>query len=340
MNHKIYFNNNFTILRLIAALSVLFGHAYILSNGVNQGEDFISNFLVKYYGESLPSIAVDIFFVISGYLIVASYTKHNNLYKYFKSRILRIYPALVVAVLFSIIIGAFCTNLPALEFFTNPEVKEFLLVNAFALNSIKFNLPGVFINNPYPISINGSLWALAIELKLYIGVSILGIVWLLKKNNFNIFFLILFASCLFGTQSSLFIDNTRNIQLVLLFFSGSFLYLNKEMLTPNFKTWIVITIICIGLTFLTWLLFPIKFIWLAYTVILLATHKKLTNRKLIINNDISYGIYIYAFPIQQMLAYSFNGITFISMLFISLTLTIFMALLSWHLIEKPFLSFK
>ena len=207
MNPKIESINNFTILRLVAALSVLFGHAYILSNGVNQGEDFISNFLVKHYGESLPSLAVDIFFVISGYLIVASYTKHNNLYKYFKARILRIYPALFAAVLFSIIIGAFCTNLPVLEYFTNPEVMEFLRINTFALNTIKFNLPGVFIHNPYPISVNGSLWTLAIELKLYIGVSILGMLWLLKKNNFNIFFLILFAACLFGSQSILFIDS-------------------------------------------------------------------------------------------------------------------------------------
>ena len=47
-------SNNFTLLRLLAAIAVLFGHSYVLSLGVGRGEDFISNFLVRYWGESLP----------------------------------------------------------------------------------------------------------------------------------------------------------------------------------------------------------------------------------------------------------------------------------------------
>lgn len=340
MNHKIYFNNNFTILRLIAALSVLFGHAYILSNGVNQGEDFISNFLVKYYGESLPSIAVDIFFVISGYLIVASYTKHNNSYNYLKARILRIYPALITAVLFCILAGAASTSLSVSQYFMNPEVKEFLFTNAFAINAIKFNLPGVFLNNPYPISVNGSLWTLTIELRLYVLVLIMGILSLLKKNRFNILFSLFLTTYFFFKESSILANNLRNIELTLLFFTGSFLYLNKNLIESHFKIWLVITILC-GFTFLfSWNVFPLKSIWLVYSVILLATHKRLTNHKLIINNDYSYGIYIYAFPVQQMLAHFFVGIDFLMMLLSSLFLTTSLAFLSWNLIEKPFLRFK
>jgi peptidoglycan/LPS O-acetylase OafA/YrhL len=321
-------------------LSVLFGHAYILSNGINHGEDFVSSFLVSHFGKSLPSIAVDIFFVISGYLIVASYTKHNNSYNYFKARILRIYPALVVAVLFCIFAGAFSTSLSVSQYFMNPEVKEFLFTNVFALNGIKFNLPGVFLNNPYPISVNGSLWTLTIELRLYVLVLILGILSLLKKNHFNILFYLSLTTLFFFYESSILANNLRNIELILLFFTGSFLYLNKNSIESYFKIWIAITILC-GVNFLfSWNVFLLKSLWLAFSVILLATHKRLTNHKLIFNNDYSYGIYIYAFPVQQILAHFFIGIDFLMMLLSSLFLTTSLALLSWNLIEKPFLRFK
>ena len=65
--------NNFTLLRLLAALAVLYGHSYVLSLGVKGGEDPISNFLIRFWGESLGGIAVDLFFVTSGFLVTASY---------------------------------------------------------------------------------------------------------------------------------------------------------------------------------------------------------------------------------------------------------------------------
>jgi peptidoglycan/LPS O-acetylase OafA/YrhL len=298
-------------------------------------------FLINHYGKSLPSIAVDIFFVISGYLIVASYTKHNNSYSYLKARILRIYPALITAVIFCIIAGAFSTSLSVSQYFMNSEVKEFLFTNALALNEIKFNLPGVFLNNPYPISVNGSLWTLTIELRLYILVFILGILSLLKKNRFNILFSLFFlTTCLFSKYSSILVNNLRSIELILLFLTGSFLYLNKNSIESYFKIWIAITILCAFIFLLSWNVFPLKCIWLAFSVILLATHKRLINHKLIISSDYSYGIYIYAFPVQQMLAHFFIGIDFLMMLISSLFLTISLAFLSWNFIEKPFLRFK
>jgi peptidoglycan/LPS O-acetylase OafA/YrhL len=271
---------------------------------------------------------------------VASYTRHNNSYSYLKARILRIYPALITVVIFCIVAGAFSTSLPMSQYFMNSEVKEFLYTNSLALNGIKFNLPGVFLNNPYPISVNGSLWTLTIELRLYILVLILGVLSLFKKNRFNILFSLLLITCLFNKQSSIFVNNLRSIELILLFFTGSFLYLNKNSIESYFKIWIVITILCVVTFLFSWNVFPLNCIWLAFAVILLATHKRLINHKLIINNDYSYGIYIYAFPVQQMLAHFFIGIDFLMMLISSLFLTTSLAFLSWNFIEKPFLRFK
>jgi len=91
-------NNNFTVMSFLAAFAVLLGHSYALSLGVKGVEDPISRILINIWGESLPSLAVNLFFVTRGFLVCASYTQRESLIAFIEARVLRIFPALVIAV--------------------------------------------------------------------------------------------------------------------------------------------------------------------------------------------------------------------------------------------------
>jgi peptidoglycan/LPS O-acetylase OafA/YrhL len=149
-------NNNFTLIRFFAAFSVLYGHSYALSLGVNGSEDPISRVLINVFGESLPSFSVNLFFVSSGFLVSASYIQRESLIAFIEARILRIFPALIVAVLFCVfIIGAFATTDSLPNYFLSPTTLGFFKHNAFLVAGIQFDLPNVFLGNPILYQLTG-----------------------------------------------------------------------------------------------------------------------------------------------------------------------------------------
>lgn len=335
-------NNNFTLMRLFAAWAVLYGHSYPLSLGLKGGEDPISNVLIRLWGESLPALSVDLFFVTSGFLVGASYIQRKSLLAFIEARVLRIFPALAVAVLFCIfIVGAFATTDSLLNYFSSPSTWSFFKHNAFLIAGVKYDLPGVFVNNPYPGSVNGSLWTLPIEVWMYFWVAILGSLSLLKdERSFNLFFIVL---CLMYAQSennSFFIGHElRHAHLALLFALGVFFYVNRSNFPLDF---IALGGLCTLAYFTREYHFSlfIKSICFAYFVLLLALHPKLKLTSIDKWGDISYGLYIYAFPVQQTIAYLIPNVQPLVMFTLATAITVVLAILSWHLIEKPALKMK
>src|SRR4051794_23316253 len=106
--------NNVGTLRLLGALAVLFGHSFVLGSGLHD-RDPISNVTrdIAPYHLGLPGLGVSMFFVISGYLVTQSYRRRGNLLAYAEARLLRIYPALIVAVAATILLGLVITTLSA-----------------------------------------------------------------------------------------------------------------------------------------------------------------------------------------------------------------------------------
>lgn len=334
-------NNNFTLMRFLAAFAVLYGHSYALSLGVKGIEDPISHILINIWGESLPSLAVDLFFVTSGFLVCASYIQRESLIAFIEARVLRIFPALVIAVLFCVcIVGAFTTTDSLSNYFLSPSTWSFLKHNTFLITGIQFDLPNVFLNNPYPVSVNGSLWTLPIEVWMYFWVAVLGSLSLLKDEKvFNLLFIIL---CLMYAQSenNFFIEHDpRNAQLALLFMLGVFFHVNRSKFPFG---WGVLGILAILVYFTEGYQFSlyIKSICFAYLVLILALHPKLRLPSIDRWGDISYGLYIYAFPVQQTIAYLIPKVQPTSMFILSTVITVILALLSWHLVEKPALKLK
>lgn len=169
-------NNSFDLIRFLAATAVLFEHCYVLSGPGNINP--VSLF-IKY--DTLGGIAVDTFFILSGFLVTRSYLNNDSCITFTLKRVLRIFPGLLCVVLAcAFVAGPALTTLSVSQYYTHPETYSFLLN---AVLDTRYYLPGIFNTNPYPNAVNGSLWTLPIEVTMYLLVLILGICKLLSPRG-------------------------------------------------------------------------------------------------------------------------------------------------------------
>jgi len=167
-------NNNFNLLRMLAATGVLVSHAYPISLGGGAVEPLAT--LLK--GITLGSLCLMVFFVISGFFIARSFAGKSSLISFLRARALRLFPALAVALAATVLAAAALTTASAAVYWA--AVPEYYLGNV-TLFFLKYELPGVFATNPYGGAINGSLWTLNYEVLCYMGVVICGLLGLLGR---------------------------------------------------------------------------------------------------------------------------------------------------------------
>src|SRR5215469_17920502 len=154
---------SFDLLRLAAALMVLWSHQFAMT-GVPE---------TTVYGTNPGGIGVYIFFAISGYLNAQSLLRGQSGWRFLLRRARRIYPALVGLAVFCVLVGAFFSAAGSAFW---AKVPDFLFRNSTVLFGIRYTLPGVFDGNRLPSFINGSLWTLPNEIKLYIYLAIFAVV--------------------------------------------------------------------------------------------------------------------------------------------------------------------
>jgi len=327
--------NNFDFLRFFAATLVLFVHSYPLTG---RRPDEPIELLTGY--ENGGEFAVAVFFVISGYLITSSWLNSSGTKSFLIKRALRVFPALIMAVLLStFIIGPLVTDRSITEYLASPLTWTYL---QNVLLVTRFELPGVFSQNIYPDVVNGSLWTLPLEVMMYLGVMALGLTQLLRPR---LIFLPIagLAVGYFWLLGRLGIESffiVNFFKLALLYFTGAAIYLYRDALP--WRGWIAVLLAAaLGLTFHTqagpyvyMVALPYLVIYLAYAPIpLIARFGKY--------GDFSYGMYIYAFPFQQLTVYLLGPeIGVFGLTVISLAPTLLLAILSWHLIESPAMKLK
>ena len=330
--------DNFLLLRLIAAAMVLFGHSYAISGMPNRG-DFIAR---ANWGDGVytGSIAVDMFFAISGFLVTASYVNRANLEKFFKSRALRILPAYYACLLLSaFVLGTIFTDLRLGGYFTSPEVLDYLVINAQFATDLRWKLPGVFVHNPVPDVVNGSIWTLPSEVRMYLLVAILGVLGALRRRRIaNITLLCLFLVGLAQIKGAPVIEDPATAHLGGMFVAGMLVWVNRSQIPLS----TVLLVLLIGLSIATHatFLFPYTFgimltyfcFWFAYV-----PNLHFFNRF----GDYSYGLYLWGFPVQQAIAAVIGHATRPHTNFaIALPIALAIAIASWHLLEKPMLRLK
>ncbi|RYG56248.1 MAG: acyltransferase, partial [Alphaproteobacteria bacterium] len=165
--------DSFDLLRLIASLLVLWSHQHVLLGFPEPAVSILQG--------SIGTLGVTVFFAISGYLNALSLLRRQSVRSFLISRALRIYPALIICVLFCVILGAIITTDPA-RFFGLKTLK-FLVQNS-TLIGIEVRLPGVFETNIYRDAVNGSIWTLPMEIACYLGLAILGAMCSYRSSRF------------------------------------------------------------------------------------------------------------------------------------------------------------
>ncbi len=329
--------NNFDFLRFFAASLVIVTHSFGLTGIRGEPFSWISGY------DSSGRLAVNIFFIISGFLITKSWIDRPVFLTFFKKRFLRVFPGLFFAVIFSaFIIGPIVTSLTLTEYFLNPQTLSYLkTISILPPMTFAFsNLPGVFVENYVPNIVNGSIWTLQPELIMYLSVAIFGFLGIYKKPSIVILiFSISFLLYLF-IFPKFFSGLLPYSKLGIFFLLGSMIYLFKDRIILNNKLAFLIFLIWI-LSFNTPMGKLVNFFSLPYIVIYVAFI-----RIPLINNfskygDFSYGMYIYAYPIQQTILHFYSKSVNIWSFFLSAYLISFLfAFLSWRYVEKPFLKLK
>lgn len=325
-------NNNFTVLRIFSAWLVLVGHTYVLVGVPEKTPLFLSN-------QSISSLGVYIFFAISGYLVTISWLNDPNIFRFFVKRSIRIFPALLICITATIIVsGLLLTKNRAGEFFMSPQTWGYLK-NIILL--VSYQLPGVFEDNIYKYAVNGSLWTLPVEFSVYLILALSFFIFRTHHISLILLLVSLTFTTIFPKLNFVFYSFEVKYLYVLgaFFFSGSVIACYK--LDRFSSVTLVVACVCLLLASTRWptlnnLTLPI---FLSYIVIATGTQ---TSKILSALHpyDYSYGFYIYAFPVQQVLVMYLPSISPSIHIAASTFATLILAKLSWDFIEKPSLKFK
>jgi peptidoglycan/LPS O-acetylase OafA/YrhL len=333
--------NNFDFLRFAAATLVILHHSYAL---LVKPEPLFTIIGAFSYGD----FAVAVFFVISGFLITASYERCRALVPFLMSRFLRMWPALIAACCFAVfLIGPLNTKWTLAEYFkcqwTWSYFKNLGLVN------IQWQLPGVFLNNPFKEIVNGSLWTLPIEASMYVFTLCLGVLGIYR---FRYAVLAFFALILVLQMRLLNEPHATEITFKLfplwlgetrfstLYLGGAVLYLFRDVCKFNWKIATLCLLLFVG-SFATPMFKMVMFLTLPYLVLYVAFAVIPYLNRFGRYGDFSYGLYVYAFPIQQMIINYTGGHLSVFRLFcLSFVSTLAVAVLSYHFLERPCLNLK
>lgn len=330
-------DNNFNLIRMIAASGVLVSHAYPIALGEAARQP-----LYAATGYTLGWICVAIFFAISGFLITRSFDRKSRIENWFSARIARLFPGLiVVSVLIALLYGPVFTILSLGEYFSRWQTWSYVPRNV-TLVSLQYGLPGVFAGHPYPVAINGSLWTLVHEVACYLGVLLAGIAGALRSRRFFAVVCLLYAGAYVATGlpgvAELLPAKAAPLRLLSYpFVIGMALYVWRDRVRLSW-------LLAAGLAALaavlrpTPLFEPVFVAAIAYATFVFAYLPGGVLRHYNRLGDYSYGMYVYAFPVQQAAIALAGPMPPAMNIAIAFPVTLLFAILSWYWVEKPSLD--
>jgi len=329
-------HDNFDALRLAAASSVIFSHAFLLSEGTEAHEPL--KFLT---GQAILGIVgVFLFFVISGFLVTQSFFNTRSPLRFAAKRGLRIFPGLALCLLVcTLLLGPLVTRLPLGAYFASGKTWDFLGANL--LLQVEHNtLPGVrFTGFPFGAIVDGPLWSLPCEVAMYGMVLALGSLRLIRLPVLLALFAAGIACLWFDTARSPYLIGSIG-WLLGFFVAGMILALLPRAWLVDGRIALAALaglIASVPLHALI-LLFPL---FGAYPVLYLALSPRFKKLPAARFGDLSYGLYIYGWPVEQTLLYLTRGqLAWWQLFALALPLSAALAFLSWHLVEAPCLRLK
>lgn len=328
--------NNITLLRHFAAFFVLISHSFDLTGNFN------NEFLRKISGQhiSFSKIGLIIFFFISGFLITQSLIFSASIKQFIWKRFLRIYPALIVLMILTVfVLGTFFTTMPLKQYFASSKTWEYLF--GASLIRLRFVLPGVFHGE----GVNGSLWTLPIEFRLYLLLALLSIVGIIKKRLLFFGFILAFTAIAVFVITISFQSNVLSYFIPYLswgiyFFAGSFVFFIKDKIILDYRILIVLIILWILARDIEIVNVISEIICFSYFTLWMSFNTPVVFSNFFKENDFSYSMYLYAYPLQQIIIFESGGISPLKLILLSLPGLIPLCWASWNFIEKPSLKLK
>jgi peptidoglycan/LPS O-acetylase OafA/YrhL len=277
------------------------------------------------------------FFSLSGFLVAGSLERSRTLLTFLGLRVLRIVPALAVEVFLSaLVLGPLLTDLPLTAYFQHPQFFAYFLN---ILGDIHYQLPGVFVSNPFPL-VNGQLWTVPYELACYIVLTILALTGIFHRRSWLFFSLLAFygaqiANTILRTNDQM--KGAGGSTLVMSFIAGLVLYRYRERIPWSGRLFLLAMAVSVVLIFVP---NGVRFsaLPIAYATMYLGLHSPPRN-KLVLSGDYSYGLYLYGFPVQQAIMASSPGLRhwYLNLL-LAVPCAAVVAVGSWWLVERPALA--
>jgi peptidoglycan/LPS O-acetylase OafA/YrhL len=327
--------DNFLLLRFIAASMVIYGHGSAITGGPGRAEFFVWMGWGTYSGD----IAVDIFFIVSGFMITGSYLRRQHLGDFLWARVLRIFPAfLFCLVLSAYVLGPLITDLSMAGYLHMPELAHYVLQNAKLQTTMDWTLPGVFAGNPKNATINGAIWTLPAEFRMYLWIAILGVIGTLSRRWLVSAIIVIFfgIGIVYPTQGMGMIPDIY-LRLAGMFGLGTLFYIHREHVPVGWPYAAASALAAYLLRHTP--IYPFAF-GLAVAqfsfAFAYATPWYGFNRF----GDYSYGVYLWGWPMQQVIAHAFPMLSPIRNAALAFPLALVMAVISWHLVERPTLKLK
>lgn len=324
--------NNFDLIRLGAALLVLFSHAFVLTG---HAADEPAARLLRHVTDG-GGAAVGAFFVLSGFLIARSAVVHPWR-DYLRARALRIYPAFAAAVLVqALVLGPAVSVLGPGAYLGAAETWG--AVGRALLFSPRPGLPGVFEGNPLPGVVNGSLWTLRVEVVCY--AATLAWAWLgAPRWMVGLAVAVGFAALAGAHVAGAGLRVISVLDCLLFFAAGAAAWCWRERLA--LRWWVAGALLAAF-----WLLAATPagpLLWhvaLPYAVLRVGLARMVAGGILRRLGDVSYGVYLYAFPVEQVLVAAVPGIGPGHLALVAAPVAIVLGLASSRLVERPALRLK
>ncbi len=346
--------NNIDFLRFFLASLVIFAHCFALTNTSASGDLDSTEPLFRFsHGQrTFGGMAVDFFFILSGFLITHSWLRSSSLFTFLLNRVLRIYPAFFAAIAFGIAMVCIFSPLGT-GYLSSIDLR--FVIETITLGA-KF--PEGFPGQPNA-AVNGSLWSIRYEFWCYIGVAGLGLLSILAKRR-----VLVLAMLLLSIAGSAVYD-IRGMHLGLgrfgpylggmdewarllpCYLAGMVFYLYRDAIRWHGLLFLFALATLIGGLLIPHAMTIVSPIAGAYVLCSLAFTEQLPLQRFGAYGDFSYGIYVYALPNQQAFVAYYTTMMGqgampdpLAFFAIAFACTLAISIISWHAIEKPCLKLK
>lgn len=323
-------SQNLNFLKFIAALLVIYSHAYPLTGA--DGADEMSQ--ISRGAFTFGGFAVAIFFFSSGFFVTKSIIR-KEANGFWKGRIVRIYPAFVtVIVLSAFVMGPIVSTLSAMDYFTNPCTYKYLL---YLVMFPVYSLPGVFENHPYPNCVNGALWTIILEMICYAALWIAYKLGLLNNKKIVKTLGVIFALVivvLFSGKIAIVNQYSGYLRPACIFIVGMVYALCEDNIKRNVGIGIVLSFIW-GVMVVAGVGNVAMIMIFPYMLYCLIFAKKQVPKAFGKMGEFSYSIYLVGFPIQQLMYMSGIGESIVSNALSSMIVSIIVGYILYMIIEKP-----